>query len=102
MPAKILPKEVAEERMQKLGRDFSIIEWKGVTKACVVKCNKCNNETFFKRGDLLFAENSKWYRFRPCRACKIVSLVKKFREENNEEQLIKWEKIAEEKNIFIY
>lgn len=102
MSKRLISKEVAQQRLSSLGRDFTIKEWNGTNKPCILVCNKCKNETTFPRGCAIYSKDSNFFRFRPCRACKVVYTVKEVRKTGNEELIAKWEKIARDKNIFIF
>lgn len=63
-------KEIAQARVSKIGRDITIIEWNGISKPCIVKCNKCGLESEASRGSSTYSKNSRYFQWLSCFGCE--------------------------------
>lgn len=50
----MVTKEQAQERINKLGRNITILEWNGTTKLCKYMCNNCGLEHQVKEGSYTY------------------------------------------------
>lgn len=62
----IVTKEQAQERVNKLGRNITILEWNGTTKLCKYMCNNCGLEHQVKEGNYTYSDWRNYWRECKC------------------------------------
>lgn len=66
----LVTKEVAEERMKKIGRvSWKIIEWNGTNKPVTIRCTTCGGERTYNTGNSVYNSENKYFKFRNCYKC---------------------------------
>lgn len=64
-----ITKDVAQKKLDELGRQFNIDVWEGTGKPVQVSCKFCGVTDVYSSGSSLFVEDSRYFEFRECRFC---------------------------------
>lgn len=92
---KRVTKEIAQERVNLIGRELTILEWSTAKSTCKIKCNKCGAISEVKEGYYVYTKGNKCFKWKDCIGCK----VKKTKEEKQlyHQLLVREEKLIDER-----
>lgn len=68
---KRVTKKIAQERVNAIGREVTIVDWNSTNKPCKIRCNKCGVITEVKEGYYVYTESSRYFRWKDCIECKV-------------------------------
>lgn len=75
MAKKKITIEEAQGRLDRIERDFTIIEWNGTGMACKIVCNKCGLISTVRRGSLVYTPDSFYFTWGKCWGCEDSSII---------------------------
>lgn len=64
-----ITKDIAQRKLDELGRQFNIDIWEGTAKPVEVSCKFCGVPDSYSTGNSLFVEDSSYFKFRECKFC---------------------------------
>lgn len=67
MPKRVT-KEIAQERVNRIGREITILEWNNTVTPCTIKCNRCGRIEEVKRGYYTYTDNG-YFLWVKCEKC---------------------------------
>lgn len=68
---KRVTKEIAQQRVNAIGRELTILEWSTTNKPCKIKCNKCGTISEVKLGCYVYKESNGYFMWYDCTGCMI-------------------------------
>lgn len=89
---KRVTKEIAQQRVNEIGRELTILEWSTTKKPCKIQCNKCGVISEVKEGYYVYTESNGYFIWHDCIGCMI-------NEKKHSRELLK-KKIEEDKERY--
>ena len=68
---KRVTKEIAQQRVNGIGRELTILEWSTTNKPCKIQCNKCGTISEVKLGCYVYKKSNGHFIWYDCTGCMI-------------------------------